>query len=602
MPATPDARAPLAFSVTQRRILASVLSVGLMLAGVVMVFGPSAPQGAGAGVVTETIFGSAQPKVGDSNDHSAVELGLRMQIMQRGRIRGVRFWKSAHNTGTHTGSLWSESGTRLATVTFTGESSSGWQEADFSSPVTVHRGTYIVSYHTQVGDYADDAGYFSGKGAGPADVQALPDGVHGSNSIYRYGTSGFPTSTWKSTNYWVDVVYQTHYDLSTTTSDPTTTASSTTSTTAPTTTAPSTTSTTMPTTTTTTGGGGGGGGTWTCGLNAAAEACYAASVGYSGTLTPVNADVKITSTSMTNLSSGALIATPSGTDATGHSVYTNFNIAGCVQIATGQVALNNSYIHSGDRCVKPAADPSDTGLALVTAGGSPSILAGGVSLTSDTLDGLNIDSSTGVARPCILTTNMVATLLDIHGCTHDIWPISNSTISYSYVHDPTYTYGVGPNHDQYMHRNNAFVAGAHDITFSHDFIKQTYCPVAVPGDGGHDWCGGATSSLFIDNHDYGGDYNITVDSNYLMGGNNADAYGGNCTAAANNGTNFCQGAAPNGIVFVNNSFAPWGYSGVGTGTQLPVAHGTCVLYFYSGSTWSNNVNAETGAQLPPAGC
>ena len=36
------------------------------------------------------------------------------------------------------------------------------------------------------------------------------DGVDGPNGVYRYGAGGvFPTDTYQSTNYWVDVVFQT---------------------------------------------------------------------------------------------------------------------------------------------------------------------------------------------------------------------------------------------------------------------------------------------------------------------------------------------------------------------------------------------------------
>ena len=38
-----------------------------------------------------------------------------------GTITGIRFYKANTNTGTHVGNLWSSTGTRLATVTFTGE-------------------------------------------------------------------------------------------------------------------------------------------------------------------------------------------------------------------------------------------------------------------------------------------------------------------------------------------------------------------------------------------------------------------------------------------------------------------------------------------------
>jgi hypothetical protein len=59
----------------------------------------------------------------------------------------VRFYKGFANTGTHVGHIWTGSGTLLGTVTFTGESGSGWQKANFSSPIAVTANTtYIVSY------------------------------------------------------------------------------------------------------------------------------------------------------------------------------------------------------------------------------------------------------------------------------------------------------------------------------------------------------------------------------------------------------------------------------------------------------------------------
>ena len=58
-----------------------------------------------------------------------------------GTVTGVRYYKNDINIGTHTGSLWSSTGTRLATVTFTNESDVGWQSASFSSPVTITPGT-----------------------------------------------------------------------------------------------------------------------------------------------------------------------------------------------------------------------------------------------------------------------------------------------------------------------------------------------------------------------------------------------------------------------------------------------------------------------------
>ena len=115
---------------------------------------------------------------------------------------------STGTTGTHTGTLWSSTGTNLATATFTGESASGWQQVNFSSPVAIAANTvYIVSYHTNIGRYAYTAAYFASVGVDNGPLHALRNGVSGGNGVYRYGGVAFPNSTFNSNNYWVDVVF-----------------------------------------------------------------------------------------------------------------------------------------------------------------------------------------------------------------------------------------------------------------------------------------------------------------------------------------------------------------------------------------------------------
>ncbi len=55
----------------------------------------------------------------DSGDTSSVELGVKFRSDVAGQVTGVRFYKSAANTGTHVGNLWSSSGQLLGSVTFT---------------------------------------------------------------------------------------------------------------------------------------------------------------------------------------------------------------------------------------------------------------------------------------------------------------------------------------------------------------------------------------------------------------------------------------------------------------------------------------------------
>ncbi|WP_432443342.1 DUF4082 domain-containing protein [Methylobacterium aquaticum] len=147
---------------------------------------------------------SATPAATNTNDTSPVELGVQFQASSAGSVSAVKFYKGTQDTGTHTGTLWSSSGQKLATATFTNESASGWQTATFSNPVTLTPGaTYTASYHTNAGRYSTTAnGFASAVTNGPLTAPSTGNGV------YAYGSSSlFPTNTYQNTNYWVDVVF-----------------------------------------------------------------------------------------------------------------------------------------------------------------------------------------------------------------------------------------------------------------------------------------------------------------------------------------------------------------------------------------------------------
>ena len=151
---------------------------------------------------------TAQPAVASAADPNSVELGVKFQASEDGWITGIRFYKGSANTGTHTGSLWDSSGNLLGQVTFTNETASGWQEADFSTPVQITAGTtYVASYLAPNGGYSvDSAGLASATVNGP--LIALASGSNGGNGVYLYTHSPqFPSSTYNANNYWVDVVF-----------------------------------------------------------------------------------------------------------------------------------------------------------------------------------------------------------------------------------------------------------------------------------------------------------------------------------------------------------------------------------------------------------
>ena len=175
-------------------------------------------EAAGAGVTVSVIVGACPcpnlwkpavvPVVTSSSDNSAVELGVKFKSDIAGFITGVRFYKGAANSGTHAGNLWSANGTRLATAVFTSETTSGWQQVSFGTPVAITANTtYVASYHTNVGGYSADGAYFANTGVDSPPLHALPSATSGGNGVYQYGATGFPTNSFNATNYWVDVVF-----------------------------------------------------------------------------------------------------------------------------------------------------------------------------------------------------------------------------------------------------------------------------------------------------------------------------------------------------------------------------------------------------------
>jgi len=156
-----------------------------------------------------TIFGSSIPAVPDQGPDNSVNLGIRFKSDVAGTISALRFYKAAANTGTHVGSLWTNTGTLLASATYTNETASGWQTVNLSSPVAITAGTYyVVSYLAPVGHYAEDDNFFVTSSYDNAPLHSPQDGTEGSNGVYGYSSSAaFPTSAYASANYYADVVF-----------------------------------------------------------------------------------------------------------------------------------------------------------------------------------------------------------------------------------------------------------------------------------------------------------------------------------------------------------------------------------------------------------
>ena len=155
-----------------------------------------------------TIFGNAALSEQFYSDGKSVELGVKFRSDKKGYVKGVRFFKSPIEREPHTGSLWTTSGTLLATGAFTNETPSGWQHLTFSSPVAIAANTtYIASYHSNSGFFVRTR-YYDAISVDNPPLHALKSGVDGPNGLYAFGAATvFPADTYMNSNYWADVIF-----------------------------------------------------------------------------------------------------------------------------------------------------------------------------------------------------------------------------------------------------------------------------------------------------------------------------------------------------------------------------------------------------------
>ncbi|HEX2708063.1 MAG TPA: DUF4082 domain-containing protein, partial [Solirubrobacterales bacterium] len=90
---------------------------------------------------------------------------------------------------------------------FSGETASGWQQVSFSSPVSIQANTtYVAGYLAPKGHYSANGPTLEAGVKNPP-LQALANSTS-ANGVYAYGASSvFPTNTYQSSNYWVDVLF-----------------------------------------------------------------------------------------------------------------------------------------------------------------------------------------------------------------------------------------------------------------------------------------------------------------------------------------------------------------------------------------------------------
>ena len=139
------------------------------------------------------------------------ELGVQFESNVAGEVTGVLFYKQSGMSGTNVGHLWSSNGTLLASATFTNETSSGWQQVSFSSPVAILANTiYTVSYDTGSPLFYYDSEYFAKGGVTNGNLTAPQsttiNGKVLDNGVYNYGGDSRSRVEYYA-NFWVDLVF-----------------------------------------------------------------------------------------------------------------------------------------------------------------------------------------------------------------------------------------------------------------------------------------------------------------------------------------------------------------------------------------------------------
>ncbi len=138
-------------------------------------------------------------------DTRSVEVGVKFRANVAGSITALRFYRGTGNANGYVAKLWSGSGTLLAQASVRDGRVPGWQEVALPTPVPITAGTtYVASYYTSNGQFARDvSGLASAIVSG--NLTAPASSTVGGNGVFAYGTGGFPASSYKDANYWVDV-------------------------------------------------------------------------------------------------------------------------------------------------------------------------------------------------------------------------------------------------------------------------------------------------------------------------------------------------------------------------------------------------------------
>jgi Domain of unknown function (DUF4082) len=163
----------------------------------------AAPAPPAVGATVGMFSDSLAPAVAADADRVPVELGIRFTPNSTGEVTALQYYQGRQARGVTDATLWSPDGTALAHQSFPASSTVGWRTIALDSPVRLIGGrTYVASYNAPNGGYAVTENDLSS--AKQVNGFSLAAGA----GVYRYGhTTSVPKSTYRGSNYLVDVVF-----------------------------------------------------------------------------------------------------------------------------------------------------------------------------------------------------------------------------------------------------------------------------------------------------------------------------------------------------------------------------------------------------------
>ncbi|MCK9281278.1 MAG: DUF4082 domain-containing protein [Melioribacteraceae bacterium] len=145
-----------------------------------------------------TIFTNQVPaSTGNDSDY---ELGTKFSSDLLANVNAIRFYKAAGETGSHIGKIWDNSGTLIASVSFTNETASGWQSMNLPSSLLIQPNTvYTVSVNSNV-IYPITQNELASQLS-----NSFLHTVVGNNGVFNENPGSFPNQSYNNSNYYVDI-------------------------------------------------------------------------------------------------------------------------------------------------------------------------------------------------------------------------------------------------------------------------------------------------------------------------------------------------------------------------------------------------------------